>query len=684
VNRVQIWFVGILFVVVGDLGFLYAQQIDFPRSLQELGGGYTQVAYGVSAKVVLIDYQALRRDFKELRRLSDSHIRRLVEIWGGIVTSRQLSLRNFLTTDYKTQSGPLLIIQPAGYHRAGVVPVVLGGEEIGLLDLKGIGLAPRGSYHAREELTYVKSLLAFLDGTFEPNAETEQVIEKLVLDMAEQIGSTLADIKGAEQTAKPEMYRHLLLNFRTLQQKIAALEVIRKFVKNPSPKNREAALEAIRSFDYTNGGISLDRAVREMTVQKISQKLFDEYNHRFGTSFGTVDTYFVLELPFSLWTPGGQLKKAAVVGRQASWRMDHHLAGPTLPPGLLSSGLGGLQTTGLGDLVDFELVESMDSRVKHLLTWSNEPLAQPIDAKVQQAYEAHKNGDSRALKRFYQNSLKLVRPGIIERWITPRKPKAESSQFFVPNTLQAEATDFIRQDLSQADPDMFKYFDILRRLAKTPNARVLTALFLEKGAKHWPKPVAEFAAEWIPAPEFDFENPSVFMGLIHEFRKVKRPDLVLTVIAGLRNRYVRHVITPFFNATLGMTPKDRIDLQVFADAVAQIPKTRSIDTPAQLEWIAYMILEAINEPDETKKTKALTLAYEILEGVHHKNWDPHDPSSAKLSDEELATFEFPITESIQHGFWSRASLELLYHMSPPMRTRIMNTCAEAIQRLPVP
>ncbi len=528
----------------------------------------------------------------------------------------------------------------------------------------------------------------FLDEKiFKPDDETYQILETIKLSYSEEVSRLIDTIKAIKENVTPENLRHHLLGLDSLKKKIETIEAMQRFTKNPSSVNRENAMQLIRSHDYTNGGISLGRAIREMTVQKITQRLFDEYNAKFGTSYGTVDTYFVVKPAYQIWV-NGELVDAAVVGRQASLRMDHQQEPPILPPGLVGSGLGGLQFTGQGDLVDFELVASSEPRLFGLLTWKDTPtLHQPIDTVVDAAYNSYKRGDPQALQKFYKHHVGLVKPSLTASVLNKlkRAPKVRPTSFYIPDPLRQETWKFIRESLQEDDPDLFRYFDILRRLSANPNARVLTAHFLAKGARHWPQPVSDFAAQWIAGPTYGYENPTILMGLIQELRRIKRNDLAMNVIYFLRNKYLPSTLNPFLKSIFAMRTNERIERNVFLRAVVEIPKKNVIYVDdVELEWVDLMILEALEDEKDPKiLSEKLVLAFNLIEGITRKDSSGNSVSRLK-NDQDIAAFEYPLIAALQNGHWTQGSVALLNRMNPTSRAKVIRACAEDIQRLPVP
>src|SRR6185437_9808331 len=89
----------------------------------------------------------------------------------------------------------------------------------------------------------------------------------------------------------------------------------------------------------------------ESTRQKAVQTGFDLYNAAHGTSWQTVETYFIIKLPIQILKDGGKSDVAAIYGRQAHWRA--HFSALDAPDGIYIDDYGGRQMTQSHSAVDF-------------------------------------------------------------------------------------------------------------------------------------------------------------------------------------------------------------------------------------------------------------------------------------------------------------------------------------------
>lgn len=114
-----------------------------PRNLEEQKIAEYQNHHRVhSARVAYVNYQAVRRDFVELRDMSNAEIDGWILENFAYLSERQQALRNVRTSHYE---GPTLAEEtrtfghPATYDRAAVAPAQHKGKVVGLVDLKGSG-----------------------------------------------------------------------------------------------------------------------------------------------------------------------------------------------------------------------------------------------------------------------------------------------------------------------------------------------------------------------------------------------------------------------------------------------------------------------------------------------------------------------------------------------------------------
>ena len=119
-------------------------------------------------------------------------------------------------------------------------------------------------------------------------------------------------------------------------------------------------LDELRTRGHSNGIMSLGAVIAEMTRQVAIQMLFDIYNQKNHTSFETVESYFIIEMPFQLLLDSGRTRTAAIIGRQSHFGRIG--GGVRLPPQTYFH--GDLQYTELNASVDFGDVIVNDPRLE--------------------------------------------------------------------------------------------------------------------------------------------------------------------------------------------------------------------------------------------------------------------------------------------------------------------------------
>ncbi len=93
------------------------------------------------AKVAWVDFDLMRADFPELRKLSDAEIEGWILDQFGFISEMQLKLRGLRVSDFEVTEESRIFYHPTNYDRAAVAPAELGGKSIGMIDLKGDGLS---------------------------------------------------------------------------------------------------------------------------------------------------------------------------------------------------------------------------------------------------------------------------------------------------------------------------------------------------------------------------------------------------------------------------------------------------------------------------------------------------------------------------------------------------------------
>lgn len=118
------------------------------------------------------------------------------------------------------------------------------------------------------------------------------------------------------------------------------------------PFAHEDERDHMRVLDHSDGLMSHGEAIAELTRQAALQKVFDLYNKEHQTDFQTVESYFVIELPFHILKPDGVKIPAALYGRQAHWRSYDDAKTPA-GVDTYTDFKGGRQQTRFGSVIDF-------------------------------------------------------------------------------------------------------------------------------------------------------------------------------------------------------------------------------------------------------------------------------------------------------------------------------------------
>jgi hypothetical protein len=636
----------------------YAQQVEFPRNFRELGFGFEQIGYPVPVEIVLIDYEALRRDFPELKIFSDQIIKTWIESQIGFVTETQLNLNGLLTTQFEIPApSKKLIVQPVGYHRSGVVSFNCLGKSVGLFDLKGTGLSPLRYLQLKGVLKIIEALESGESLTAEKKEELKKVISLKKRDV--EMGIRQIDVLlHSSDSEKKELIRKLQLGLAKSTDQKAALDKALAYLDKGDEVARQESLQSFRGNDYQNGTISLDRAVKEMITQKVARKILTEHNLKYGTSFGTVDTYFVAKLPFRVWTPNGKLVPAAILGRQPSFRRDTYLTRP-LPPNV-GAGIGDPQLTGLGDLIDFETFETNDPRASGTLLWQGDPAYQEIDRITSRALERFERGQKNIFEKVRKKILKPFRSSRVK---TGEAPKEKSQ--FVSQDLIKKWIQFIREDLTQKDPDMFEFFKLARELGKSSNTRVMLATLLEMGASFWPAPVTQFTEKWIHSPAFKGENIDVILGILYALKTQHRDDLALKILEASNTK--TSDAAKIFYSVYKMNLKDRANSSIEDRASGQIPT----DLGQYAADLLLIATDLINNP--IIEERWLQLKYNLL--------------SADLSQKtSLAVYEWPLKVLLRSEKLTPEQVEeyvypVVRRLSPEAQSRVLNRCGSLVSAL---
>ncbi|HLE01500.1 MAG TPA: hypothetical protein VJB59_14650 [Bdellovibrionota bacterium] len=261
----------------------YADEYYRPERYADLPSGTIgdKMVRVKGAKVAWADFAALRRDFPDLRPLTDTQISTWILDRFGYISEAQLELNDVRQTPIPVEKGKTKFgMRPVTYDRAAVEET--GFKNGGLIDLKGAG-------HRKGSPSLLKQI---------------------------------ADFKAAAGNWD---------------------EINKIHIRN-----------------HTDGLMSLGEAIAEVTRQNAAQKLFDLHHATGGKRLQTVESYFIISLPFEILKGHGTKVPAALYGRQANAGRPNGLK---VPDKIYIDSEGAKQASEMGAAVDFGGVQIKDPRL---------------------------------------------------------------------------------------------------------------------------------------------------------------------------------------------------------------------------------------------------------------------------------------------------------------------------------
>jgi len=276
-------FLLILFAFSSGFSLGYADEYYRPERYADLPSGTIgdKMVRVKGAKVAWADFAALRRDFPDLRPLTDTQISAWILDRFGYISEAQLELNDIRQTPIPIEKGKTKLgMRPVTYDRAAVQDT--GFKSGGLIDLKGAG-------HRKGSPSLLKQI---------------------------------TDFKAASGNWD---------------------EINKIHIRN-----------------HTDGLMSLGEAIAEVTRQNAAQKLFDLHHAAGGKRFQTVESYFIISLPFELLKDHGSKVPAALYGRQANVGRPNGLK---VPDKIYIDSEGAKQASEMGAAVDFGGVQIKDPRL---------------------------------------------------------------------------------------------------------------------------------------------------------------------------------------------------------------------------------------------------------------------------------------------------------------------------------
>ena len=194
------------------------------------------------------------------------------------------------------------------------------------------------------------------------------------------------------------------------------------------------SMEYIRNRDHSDGLMSLGEAIAEVTRQNAAQKLFDLENAKAAAQLQTVESYFVIALPFDILKGRQDRIPAALYGRQAHVGRFQNTLKERVPAAIYSDVRGGFQHTLSGTAVDFGAVNIEHPALRDMFMKEGLAPGTILDPQASNAWDwghrcaqAFRNGDRQVVHRHLSEMLAKIEsewkrlPTAIERikWDSP-------------------------------------------------------------------------------------------------------------------------------------------------------------------------------------------------------------------------------------------------------------------------
>ncbi len=199
------------------------------------------------------------------------------------------------------------------------------------------------------------------------------------------------------------------------------------------------SMEYMRNRDHSDGLMSLGEAIAEVTRQNAAQKLFDLENVKGAAQLQTVESYFVIALPFDILKGRDDRIPAALYGRQAHVGRFQNTLQERVPATLYSDVRGGFQHTVSGTAVDFGAVNIEHPALRDMFMKEGLEVGKILDPQTSNAWnwghqcaQAFRNGDRDVVHRHLREMLAKIDP----EW--KRLPAAvERMKWNVPGVTEA-------------------------------------------------------------------------------------------------------------------------------------------------------------------------------------------------------------------------------------------------------
>lgn len=570
-----------------------------PGSVEELGFNVKEAVVRVPAEVVYVNYEAIRRDFPQISKLSNVEIDAIILQNAGLVTERQLSLADLLIEPFSilTNAGAPSVRTPPIYGRAGVTDFVDPlGKFIGAVDLKGIG---RTNWARDMPLFGSDNFKRFLQGSDSYlEAKTVKFIESEMKRISETQRKSLRNAK--KTLSGQELIRAIQIDQREGNLKTKFYQELLEFNETPPDKRQDSKrveiLKLMRSLDYADGLLPLDRAMKEVIHQQTIQALFNETNERTGSNLQTVENYFVIALPFRKIGSG---KRAAILGRQATWRdglFSEALEIPLKHDGI-SAGAGEIQTCGAGCVVDFELTSIEDLRLGSDFRYDTDGTT-GLEHKLASALKDWELGNKTIFDRLVRENTEEVQRALHEE---PRSANVKPS-----GTIKADIAERFQRFMANENPSLQE----AKALAQDLSApSVFQSAFIFKASKIFPEESINFFKAAIRNPGRN--NYGIILSALQGLQDAGRFDLAFEAYLSAHRRFPNTAaIAWYFQTEIGKEPgwtTTNPDLTAIAFAFLT---TKRFDWRQILQATVYLNDFALDHPE--MRTQITSIAHKML------------------------------------------------------------------------
>lgn len=335
--------VGIFLTTVHLDGLVWANERFRPNDPAQLPINSTQdrLYFVPGAQVTYVNYEAIRRDFKQTGQMSNSQIDAWILTEFAYVSEGQLKLRGLWTTDFeldlsRTQIG----YRPPNYIRSAMIKAKDGG----MVDVKGVGW-PTGE-------------------------DLEEAIQDTLKDR-KALHNAQEALHSATQALQAFKSAKVRSNDSVELQHLEELEL----------RARQKLASIQDALTHMDGSMRTGEALVETYKQESLQNIANQLNHERAPGaprIETVETYFMIQLPWKVKDAQGEKgESVSLYGRQATF--GHGRGSPVSAeiaynpyPGVSTEllephgGSNALQISNSGAIFDYGSVVVTDPRARAL------------------------------------------------------------------------------------------------------------------------------------------------------------------------------------------------------------------------------------------------------------------------------------------------------------------------------